>query len=193
MPVFKKWVCIIDWISNNGKGLENTSKPSADDDPFISLNDQFRKIYQNTKVITMQDKVNKCVIVHQGDEIIFFTNGSRTKTSKSIPTVYHDLKTICHIAFSIYLILDPYTHRRTTRFPISELESFLPSILRVRKALPERFTKPQLGMNLLPIQIKIVDICLDFYRTIVASQHVNREDLVQFCQLTTPYIRENMR
>jgi hypothetical protein len=141
----------------------------------------------------MLDKVNKCVIVHQGDEIVFFTNGTRSKTTKSIPTIYHDIKTICHISFSIYLILDPYTHRRTTKFPKAELEAFLPLILRVRDCLEERFEKPQMGMNLLPNQKTIVQLSLDFFNKITARQHVDREELVEFCRKVTPFIRENMR
>lgn len=70
---------------------------------------------------------------------MFFNHGARSEPVSIVPQIYVDLKSVSHIPFSLYLILDPFSQKRTTQFPTAQLQDFKRDLDRIQDILVPRF------------------------------------------------------
>jgi len=161
-------------------------------DILKSINEKFRDVYSKTKQITLAERVNQCVIVCQPDQITFFQSGKIWKENISIiPQLYEDLKTVSHIPFTIYLLVDPFSQGRTADFPIHDLKDFYRLVRKAEMNLQDLFSKA--NPAILQNQIELIKPCVSFMEDLMEKRSVRREDLIQFARDATPYIKENFR
>lgn len=178
----------------------------------MKINEKFREIYSKTKKVTLENVVRKCVIgkeinfdyflknfffnsiVSDSSSLVFFVNGIRSEPVSIVSQDFLDLKSVAHIPFSLYLILDPFSHERTNVFPSEELKEFKQLFHDVYQIIGPRFRWTKyFGKDLLPIQENIMNITLEFFNYVMNKQGVTRPELVEFCRKQQPFIKENIK
>ncbi|UJR28582.1 hypothetical protein I4U23_009815 [Adineta vaga] len=140
-------------------------------DELSTLNEQFITTY-----VRARDHLVSLIsplIICNGDNIILNYRGQRFE-EQVIPKLYHDLKTISHIPFKIYLTLMFNTGNISENNSI-ELQRYLESIHRIRKSL-------HFSNDSLQNQYDIIDLSIKYLEGILSTKFVHENQLRKFCQ-----------
>ena len=154
-------------------------------DPFVTLNIDFRKKYKElrTEVIDQQ----KPTILLIGNDAILIGEAKRD-TQRMLEPIYHDLKTIAHIPFAVYLMLVNKTDVKLSKSTLEGISSFRNLMTDVHKALPERnFSKEQITTQeiILKMSFKFIDQVLN-------QEQVSTQELSHFILSNRPYFEKNI-
>ncbi|CAF0851918.1 unnamed protein product [Didymodactylos carnosus] len=150
--------------------LSNTSE-----NLLLDLNTQFLNNYQRAKG-HITNNIDPLIILN-GDFAILSHNKQRIE-EKVIPKLYHDLKTISHIPFNIYLLLIfDVKHKLSTNKTV-ELKQYLKDLRHIRLQLNKfDFHSHKMDKN----QYQIIDLSIDYIRNILKTKRIDNNNLNEFC------------
>jgi hypothetical protein len=156
-------------------------------DPLLALNGLFLNAYRERQAFVRTN--TSPIIVADFDRLILYRNGL-TETNRSIPAIYHALKTVAHVPFGIYLSVEPCT--RIVAGPVSEsvknnLKSFLEKIQTVERFLPEASFSPEQIAR----QRSILEACEAYLTKVVSTRTASRVELLSFVHRVATLVLAN--
>jgi hypothetical protein len=77
--------------------------------PLQELSKEFRRQYIKARENFWRATENGSVIIVNGSSLTLIHKGIRHSCPKTIPEIYHDLKSISHIPLTIYIALNNYS------------------------------------------------------------------------------------
>lgn len=158
-------------------------------DQFDQFNARFINAYQQARIRVL--KSIDPVVYATAESVTFVHRGQETVVSV-IPRIYHNVKTISHVPFAIYLFLfDPSSsHRNVTSSELETLKSYLSELHRMRKLITiSDFLSDE---KLLRRQYNILDQSVDYLRSVIRSKYLNRTALKHFCHKAQRSFSENV-
>lgn len=140
-------------------------------DILVDLNEQFLKTYDRARdrLISTIDPL----IICNGDNAIIIHRGQRYE-EQIIPKLYHDLKTISHIPFKIYLTI-MFDLENLSENNYFELKQYLQDIRLIRNSI-------QFSEDIQNIQYDIIDLSIEYLRTILKTKLIDQMKLKRFCR-----------
>ena len=143
------------------------------------FNNLFLNSYQQARA-NLLSKLDPLLIL-ANDTLILKHQGKKTSTGINQP-LYHNLKTISHIPFSIYLRLFNIesNDRNLSSDELFILKSYLHEVHHVRKSL--NISDFSLDNKIFQIQYDIINLSITYLRSVIRSKQVNFTELKEFCR-----------
>src|SRR5450631_3038423 len=155
---------------------QNTQQPSATaphaPDPLGDLDSSFLESY--TSLMASITKTGKPFIVVAGSNLVLHRKGQQ-ESVRVLPDIYHALKDVAHIPFTIYLRLvsAAASGMPLTDEQLAQLRRFSTQLVSGRAALPAAgFDAIQLSR-----QQKIFDESMSFLNATIAAKQISRTSL----------------
>ncbi|CAF1467920.1 unnamed protein product [Rotaria magnacalcarata] len=142
-------------------------------DPLYDLNEQFLRAYDRVRDHLMS--TISPIIICTRDNVTVLHRGQRYE-EQVIPKLYHDLKSISHIPLTIYLTL-LFNFGNLSDSKYIELKKYLQDIRSLRNSI--RFPA-YIQQN----QDDIVDLSIEYLRTVLKRKFVEKRQLKTYCQQT---------
>jgi hypothetical protein len=154
-------------------------------DPFVNLNMDFRKTYKKLQADVIDAQQPTILLI--GDNMLLIQH-ERRDTQRMLEPMYHDLKTIAHIPFAIYLMLVNDTDVQMSKEKILQLNHFRKLMEEGYDVLSERgFTKEQ-SQN----QEQLFGMSFKFIDDMLSLGIVRSEELRAFILGSRPYFEKNI-
>lgn len=140
-------------------------------DDLFDLNERFRLTYDRSRnhLISLIDPL----IICHGDNATIIFRGRRYE-EQITPKLYHDLKSISHIPFTIYLNV-MFENGNITKENHRELKQYLRDI----RSLRNRIEFPS---DMQQNQYDIIDLSIEYLRTILKTKFIDQRKFKKFCQ-----------
>ena len=140
-------------------------------DELAKLNEQFISTYNRARdhLISHLDPL----IICNADNVVIIHRGKRFEEQVT-PKLYHDLKSISHIPFKIYLTLLLDNEHLSDEIH-NELEQYLRELHSQRKSL-------EFPAEILQTQYEIIDLSIEYLQEILKTKLIDRNRLKTFCQ-----------
>ena len=140
-------------------------------DELSSLNEQFIATYDRARnyLISTVDPL----IICNGDNAIIIHHGERFE-EQVIPKLYHELKSISHIPFKIYLTV-MFNTGNLSEDNYIELKQYLEDIRSIRNSI-------QFPSDIQKTQYKIIDLSIEYLQIILKTKFIDKIQLNEFCQ-----------
>lgn len=154
--------------------------------PLAELNLLFREAYRERRV--QIEEMASPVIVASGNDLVLHRGGA-TETVRVIPEIFHDLKAVAHLPFTLYLRLQPFADRPGELPPatLQWLGEIQPRIAAARTALG--------GLGLSPQQVyrqaEIFDACDELIGEALRHQRISAAELGGFTHRMGPLMLAN--
>ena len=142
-----------------------------DGDELFDLNEQFLTTYDRARhhLLSQIDPL----IICNGDNATIVFRGSRYE-EQITPKLYHDLKSISHIPFKIYLTV-MFEDGQLSEKNYGELKQYLQDIHSLRDTI-------QFPSDIQQNQYDIIDLSVEYLRKILKTKYIDQSDLKTFCQ-----------
>jgi hypothetical protein len=122
-----------------------------------------------------------------GSSLILHHAGEQPDSQRVLPTIYHALKDVTHVPFTIYLRLSPLVGAPLSDEQIGQLQALSTRIAAAEDALQTGgFNDVQLDR-----QKRILDGAKAFVQGVVATKSVNRQSLDDFASTMSPLMLQN--
>jgi hypothetical protein len=140
-------------------------------DELFSLNEQFLSTYDRA-LHYLVSFVSPLIICNRDDAIIIH-RGQRFQ-EQVIPKLYHDLKSISHIPFKIYLTV-MFNSGNLTKDNYIELKQYLQDIRSIRNSI-------QFPLHIQKTQYEIIDLSIEYLQRILKTKFIDEIQLKDFCR-----------
>jgi hypothetical protein len=140
-------------------------------DVLFSLNEQFRTTYNRARNHLIST-INPLIICN-GDNATIIYRGKRFEEQVK-PKFYHELKSISHIPFKIYLTI-MFDSGNLSENNYIELKQYLQDIRSIRNSI-------QFPEDILKNQYDIIDLSIEYLRLILKTKFIDKIQLKNFCQ-----------
>ena len=150
-------------------------------DLLFSINEKFIATYEYARnhLISMISPIMIC----NGDYVIIIHRGQRFE-EQVIPELYHRLKSISHIPLKLYLTL-MFNSGNLSKRNYIELKQYLKDIRLLRSSI-------QFPPHIQQTQYTIIDLSIEYIRTILKTKFVDKIQLRNFCQEARKLFRINI-
>jgi len=144
---------------------------SIQSDDLFRLNEQFLSTYERARNHLIS--ITNPLIICNGDNATIIFRGNRYE-EQVIPKIYHDLKSISHIPFKIYLTV-MFESENLSKNNYLELEQYLKDIRILRKSI-------QFPSDIQKNQYDIIDLSIEYLLVILETKLIDQIQLKTFCQ-----------
>ncbi len=166
---------------------QNAKQPAATaahaPDPLGDLDSSFLEAY--TSLMASVSKAGQPYIVVAGNNLVLHRNGQQ-ESVRVIPEIYHALKDVAHVPFTIYLELATAATSASalTDEQLAQLRTFSAQLVSGRAALPAvGFDASQLGR-----QQKIFDDSMSFLDATIKAKQISKSSLESFTRTMAPLL-----
>ncbi|CAF1250983.1 unnamed protein product, partial [Adineta steineri] len=135
------------------------------------LNKKFISTYDHARDYLIS--ITNPLIICNGDDVIIIHRGKRYQ-EQVIPKLYHDLKSISHIPFKIYLTV-MFNLGTLSDDNYTELKQYLQDIRSIRNSI-------QFPIDIQQTQYDIIDLSIEYLETILKTKFIDQTQLNEFCQ-----------
>jgi len=157
------------------------------DDPFLKLNNFFRKSYAKTRQVMVEKHAPAIAFVNGG--LLFVRKGVKSRWVNITPDLYTDLKTISHIPLAVYVILAVEKEGKLSTAKLTELKNLLLLVNEARKSIKSRsFTSDDQRKA----QYTQSDLALDLINKCLRTNNFLHRDLKVFLEKSGPLIQRNV-
>jgi len=154
---------------------------------LVALNTLFLDAYKQRQAFVRTN--TSPLIVADFDSLILYWDGL-AETNRSIPDIYHALKTVAHVPFGIFLRLNAYAEDSPIPLPepvIDNLKTYQAHIEKAATSLLEAgFSSTQLAR-----QQAILGECKAYLTNVLLSGVTSRKELMTFTHKVAPWILKN--
>lgn len=140
-------------------------------DVLVDLNEQFLATYDRARNHLVS--LTNPIIICNADNAIIIHRGQRYE-EQVIPKLYHDLKSISHIPFKIYLTV-MFDSDILSENNYLELKQYLQDIRSLRSSI-------QFPLDIQKIQYDIIDLSIEYLQVILKTKFIDQTELKNFCQ-----------
>jgi len=140
-------------------------------DILFSLNEQFLTTYDRARNHLIS--ITTPLIICNQDNAIIIHRGKRYE-EEVIPKLYHDLKSISHIPFKIYLTV-MFDSGNLSENNYIELKQYLQDLYSLRNSI-------QFPADIQKNQYDIIDLSIKYLRVILKTKFIDKKQLKKFCQ-----------
>jgi hypothetical protein len=156
-------------------------------DSLVSLNKLFLDGYRERQTAV---KTNTSpLIVADFASLTLYWNGA-AETNRSVPDIYHALKTVAHVPLGIYLRVDPCANNAEASIPdavLQGLKEYQDQIDLAETSLSQAgFSQSQLVR-----QERILSACKAYLTKVIRTTRSPRKELISFTQTLGPLMLEN--
>ena len=152
-----------------------------DGDELFNLNEQFLATYDRARNHLIS-QINPLIIC-DGDNATIIFRGKRYE-EQIIPKLYHDLKSISHIPFKIYLTV-MFEKGNLSGENDRELKQYLQAIRSLRNSV-------QFPLDMQQNQYDIIDLSIEYLETILKTKSIDQAELETFCQQARTLFSNNI-
>lgn len=122
-----------------------------------------------------------------GSSLYLHHGGQNVDKQRVLPSIYHALKDVTHVPFTVYLWLSPLADVSLTNDQIDQLKTLGAGIAAAENALQAGgFDEVQMVR-----QTKILDGCMQFVQTVIATKRVDHASLEKFAGTMSPLMLQN--
>jgi hypothetical protein len=140
-------------------------------DELTNLNEQFITTYDRARNHLI--KITNPLILCNKDDAILIHRGQRFE-EQVIPKLYHDLKSMSHIPFKIYLTV-VFDSNTLSENNYNELKQYLHDIRVLRNSI-------HFPSHIQQNQYDIIDLSIKYLRNILKTKLIDKVQLKNFCQ-----------
>ncbi|CAF4040301.1 unnamed protein product [Adineta steineri] len=148
-----------------------TSIISIYSDELSDLNKKFISTYEHARDYLIS--ITNPLIICNGDNVIIIHRGKRYQ-EQVIPKLYHDLKSMSHMPFKIYLTV-MFNLGTLSDDNYTELKQYLQDIRSIRNSM-------QFPTDIQQTQYDIIDLSIEYLETILKTKFIDQTQLNEFCQ-----------
>lgn len=161
-----------------------TLPPAVPAGPLGDMDGEFLTQYTATTKRIIQG--NPPYVEILGSSLILHHAG-QTDRQRVLPTIYHSLKDVTHVPFTVYLELAPMVSLQISDTQIGQLQHLTTEIVAAEKALATgEFSQEQLSR-----QKQILEASNALLQTVIADKHIDREKLDGFAHSVAPLMLRN--
>ena len=154
-------------------------------DAFDKINFDFRKSYKDARDHLLKD-VNP-VIMLMGDDLVLINKDQRD-TQRVVRKVYHELKSVAHIPFAIYLKLVYSLELELDKNQLSDLEDYCSLIYDCKSGLSNSL----LSDSQKETQVHLLDGALSFLKMVINAKKVERAQLLEYLHRSRAHFEKNI-
>lgn len=159
---------------------------SADEDPLKVINKQFRQEYAQLRDSIQQQ--SKPVIFQIGSSLFLEKSDGTSEKASAVGPLYHELKSVSHIPFTLYIILIPYIDQQLPQKIINNLSGYKDLLQAAKESLPHQgFSEEQLAR-----QFSIVQNSEALLSRAIEKKMVKRQTLKDFTRQQASFIKSNL-
>eukprot|EP01102_Stenamoeba_stenopodia_P007804 TRINITY_DN2204_c0_g1_i1.p1 TRINITY_DN2204_c0_g1~~TRINITY_DN2204_c0_g1_i1.p1 ORF type:complete len:375 (+),score=91.49 TRINITY_DN2204_c0_g1_i1:60-1127(+) len=161
-------------------------------DPLLNVNNYFLNTYDNTlnELVSFTQNTSIIMLV-VNDTLITYLEGQRTVDGPLTPDIYTSLKSVAHVAFATFTILDPVAQINDGALDAKTTEiitQYLDLVYEAYPTLPQKFD----NATVLERQYQIVNTSIEFLNTVLHTKNASYPLLVEFARSLTPLIQLNI-
>lgn len=159
------------WKNNLLITIIFTSIVHIHSDELFNLNEQFIATYDRTRnyLVSMLNPLIICI----KDKAIIIHRGKRYE-EQVVPKLYHDLKSLSHVPFKIYLTV-MFNSGNLSETNSIELQQYLEKIRSIRNSI-------HFPSDIQKTQYEILDLSIEYIQTILKTKFIDEIQLKNFCQ-----------
>jgi hypothetical protein len=154
-------------------------------DAFETINMDFRISYQEARKQLLIDIYP--VIMLMGDDLVLVKEDLRD-TQRVVPRVYHELKSIAHVPFAIYLKLIYSTDQTLSKTQVRDLRNYCDLI----DASMKQLSVSQLSEEQVSTQSEILKEAKSFLKKVIRESKTGHSDLVDFTHRSRMHFEKNI-
>jgi len=171
-------------VASHADSQPNAGRESVED-PLVALNQAFRAAYACCRQ-SIVDQSGPIILV-EGDDLVLLHKGKSTP-AKVVPTLYHTLKTVCHVPLAVYVMLLREADHRLGDGSLTELRAYREKLIKAEAFLQSR----GLSKESLARQEEITRATLSFLDCVLSHKRVDSDELTKFARGLKPQILANV-